>query len=84
MNFILKFIWILDLRFHMQYLLYCVVCFRVWGTTKEMIVVDVVEVALTNDRVFAHRHAHHAEVAPTWYKKANGIPSPFGSDTYSP
>jgi hypothetical protein len=35
-----------------QYLLYCVVCIRVQGTTREVFVVDVVEVALANRGIF--------------------------------
>jgi hypothetical protein len=35
----------------MQYLLYCVVCFRVQGITKEVFVADVVDVALANCEV---------------------------------
>jgi hypothetical protein len=32
----------------MQYLLYCIVCFRVQGTTKEVFVADDVDATLTN------------------------------------
>jgi hypothetical protein len=45
---------------------------------------DVVETTLANHGVFMCQHAHDVEVALTRYKKANGIPSPFSSDTYSP
>jgi len=30
----------------MQYLLYCVICFKVWSTTKEVFMVNVVDVAM--------------------------------------
>jgi hypothetical protein len=43
--------------------------------------VNVVDVALVNYRVFMRQHAHDAKVALTRYKRANGIPSHFGSDT---
>jgi hypothetical protein len=36
----------------MQYLLYCVVCFRVQSTTEEVFVANVVDIALANHRVF--------------------------------
>jgi hypothetical protein len=36
----------------MEYLLYCVVYFRVQGTTKGVFVVDVVDATLTNCGVF--------------------------------
>jgi hypothetical protein len=36
----------------MQYLLYCVACFEVQGTTKKVFVVDVVDATLTNHGVF--------------------------------
>jgi len=36
----------------MQYLLYCVVCFKVQGTTKEMFMVNVVDTILANLGVF--------------------------------
>jgi hypothetical protein len=68
----------------MQYLLYCVVCFGVRGTTKEVFVVDVVDVALANRGVFMRQHTHDAEVSLAQYKKANGIPSPFDNDINSP
>jgi hypothetical protein len=67
----------------MQYLL-CVVYFGVWGTTKEVFVVDVMDVTLANCRIFMWQHAHDAEVTPMQYRRANGIPSPFNSDTNSP
>jgi len=47
-------------------------------------VVGVVEEALANRKIFMCQHAHDAEVTSTRYKRANGIPSPFSSDTYSP
>jgi hypothetical protein len=36
----------------MQYLLYCVVCFKVQGNIKEVFVADVVEVTLATQKVF--------------------------------
>jgi hypothetical protein len=63
---------------------YCVVCFRVRGTTRQVFVVDVVDATLANRGIFTQWYAHDAKVASTWYKYANGIPSPFGNDTYSP
>jgi hypothetical protein len=68
----------------MQYLLYCVICFRVWSAIKEVFVVGPIDVVLASHRVFMQRHTHDAKVASAWYKKANGIPSPFDNDTYSP
>jgi hypothetical protein len=68
----------------MQYLLYYDVCFRVWGTTKEVFVVDVMEATLANHKVFTRWHAQAVEVTSTQYKKANGIPSPPSSDIDSP
>jgi len=68
----------------MQYLLYCVVYFKVRSTTKEVFVADVVDVTLANRGVFTRRDAHDAKVASTQYKRANGIPSTSGSDTNSP
>jgi hypothetical protein len=61
----------------MQYVLYYVICFKVWGTTREVFVADDVDTTLANRKVFTQQHAHDIEVASTWYKKANGIPSPF-------
>jgi hypothetical protein len=68
----------------MQYFLYHVICFKVEGTTREVFMADVVDVALANCGVFTWQHAHDAKVALAWYNKANGIPSPSSSDTYSP
>jgi len=68
----------------MQYLLYYVVCFRVQGTTKEVFMVDVMDVALTNHGDFMRWHTHDAKVSSMRDKKANRIPSPFDSDTNSP
>jgi hypothetical protein len=65
----------------MQYLLYCVVCFRVQGTTKEVFVVDVMDATLANRMVFIRWHTHDAKVASMQYKRANEVPSPFNSDT---
>jgi hypothetical protein len=59
-----------------QYLLYCVVCFRVQSTTKEVSMVDAIDVTLANHKVFTWWHAHDAKVALVQYKRANGIPSP--------
>jgi hypothetical protein len=61
-NAIFNFISIPSFRFHMQYLLCCVVCFRVRGTTREMFVVDVMEVTLANREIFTQWHAHDAKV----------------------
>ncbi len=47
----------------MQYLLYCVICFRVQGTIREVFMVDVVEATLANCKVFLRRHAQDAKVA---------------------
>jgi hypothetical protein len=49
----------------MQYLLYYVVCLRVRITTKEVSMVNVMEVALANHRVFIPQHAKDAKVALT-------------------
>jgi hypothetical protein len=65
----------------MQYLLYCVVCFRVQGTIKEVFMLDVVDVTLAIHRVFTQWCAKNAEVALTEYKRANGIPFHSNSDT---
>jgi hypothetical protein len=42
------FIFILGFKIHMQYLLYCVVRFRVQGTTRKVFVADVLDITLTN------------------------------------
>jgi hypothetical protein len=47
----------------MQNLLYCVVCFKVQGTTQEVFVDDDVDVTLANCRVSTRRYAYDAEVA---------------------
>jgi len=47
-------------------------------------VVDIVEEALANRRVFTCRHAHGVKVASMQYKKDNGIPSSSINDTNSP
>jgi hypothetical protein len=56
----------------MQYLLYCVVCFRVRGTTREVFMVNVMEATLANHGVFTPRHAKGAKIASMRYKRANG------------
>jgi hypothetical protein len=66
----------------MQYVLYYVICFKVWGTTREVFVANDVDTRLANCKVFTQRHAHDTKVASTRYKRANGIPSPFSSDTW--
>jgi hypothetical protein len=80
--------WILfeipSLRIHLQYLLYCVVYFRVKNTTKDVFIIDVVDVTLVNRGVFMWQCAHDAEVSSTQYKRANGIPPPFGNDIDNP
>jgi hypothetical protein len=68
----------------MQYLLYCVVCYRVRGAIKEVFVVDVMDATIANCRLFMQWHTHDAKVALAQYMKANGIPSPPGSDINSP
>jgi hypothetical protein len=68
----------------MQYLLYCVVFFKVRGTTKEGFMADVMDVTFTNHEVFTQHHTHDAKVASVWYKRANGIPSPSNNHTDSP
>jgi hypothetical protein len=83
-NAILNFIWILGFRFHMQCLLYYVVCFKVCGTTSKVFVVHAMKVALANHEVFTCQHAQDAKVTLSWYGKANGIPSPSNSDTNDP
>jgi len=40
--------------------LFCVVCFKVQNTTKEMFVANVVQVALANQRVLVHQLAQGA------------------------
>jgi len=67
----------------MQYLLYCVVYFKVRSTTKEVFVADVMDVTLANHEVFTWWHAHDEEVASSHYKRANGFPSPSSSDINS-
>jgi hypothetical protein len=47
----------------MQYLLYCVNYFRVRGTTREVFMVNVMDVTLANRAVFMRQHAHDAKVA---------------------
>ncbi len=42
---------------------------------------NIVDATLANCGVFTRWHAHDADVASMQYKKANGIPSFFGSDT---
>jgi len=64
----------------MQYLLYFVIYFRVQSTTREVFVVDALDVALANHKIFTQQHAHDAEVTSTQYMKVNGTTSPFGSD----
>jgi hypothetical protein len=66
----------------MQYLLYYIVCLKVWCTTREVFVVNVVDVALANCGVFMQWHTHDVEVALMRYKKVNGILSPSNNDTY--
>jgi hypothetical protein len=44
-------------------------------------VVDVMDATLANRRVFIRWHTHDAKVALVQYKRANGVPSPFNSDT---
>jgi hypothetical protein len=66
----------------MQYVLYCVICFKVWSSNREVFMVDDVDTTLANHKVFMRHHAYDVEVASTWDKRANQIPSPFGSDTY--
>jgi hypothetical protein len=61
-------------------ILYCVVYLRVQGTTRVVFVVDIVDATLTNCEVFTQWHAHDAKVAPAWYRRANGIPSPSSND----
>jgi hypothetical protein len=41
-NAILNLIFIFGFWFHIPYLLFCVVCFRVWNITREMFVANVV------------------------------------------
>jgi hypothetical protein len=65
----------------MQYLLHCVVYFKVQSTTREVFMVDVVDVVLANRKVFTQQHTQDVEVALVWYKKANGIASSFNNDT---
>jgi hypothetical protein len=60
----------------MQYLLYCVICYKVRGTTTKVFVVDVVDAIVANHEVFTRRHTHDVEVASVQYMRANGIPSP--------
>jgi hypothetical protein len=68
----------------MQYLLYFVICFEIRKTTREVFVANVMDVALANHMVFMWWHAHDAKVASVRYKRANGIPSPFGNEIDSP
>jgi hypothetical protein len=68
----------------METLLYCVVCFRVWSTTKEVFVIDVMDATLGNWRVFTQQHAQDAKVSLARYKKANGNPSPSNINTNNP
>jgi uncharacterized membrane protein len=42
----------LNVQVHMQYLLYCVICFRVRSTTMEVFVADVMDATLANCKVF--------------------------------
>jgi hypothetical protein len=62
---------------------YYIVLF-VLGTTKEMFVANVVDVALANRRVFMQRCAHDVEASLAQYRKANGIPAPFDNDISNP
>jgi hypothetical protein len=55
---------------------YCVVCFRVQGNIRQVFVVDVMDTTLANHKIFTQWYAHDAKVTSTWYKSANGIPSP--------
>jgi hypothetical protein len=68
----------------MQYLLYCVVCFKVRNTTRDLFMANVMDATLANHGAFTHRHAQDVEVILTQYKKTNGIPSPSSNDTCSP
>jgi hypothetical protein len=79
-NAMLNFIWFPSFKMHMQYLLYYVVCFKVWNTTNEVFMVDDVDVAMANCGVFTQWHAHDAKVTSTWYTRVNGIPSPSSGD----
>jgi hypothetical protein len=75
---------ILGFRIHMEYLFYCVVYLKVWGTIREVFVANVVDATLTNHGVFTQLYAHDVEVASTRYRRFNGNPSPFNSDTDNP
>jgi hypothetical protein len=45
-------------------------------------VANVIDATLANHGVFTQWHAHDAEVALTWYRRANGIPSTSSNDTH--
>jgi hypothetical protein len=51
----------------MQYLFYCVVYFKVRGTTKEVFVVDIMHTTLANLGVFMQWHTHDAKIASARY-----------------
>jgi len=59
----------------MQYLLYCLVCFKVQGIIKEVFVVNVVGVTLAKHGVFMNRHTQDVKVAST--QKGHWDPIPF-------
>ncbi len=64
--------------------MYCVVCFKIRRTIKEVFVVDVMDVALANHWVFTQWHTHDVEVASMQCRKANGIPSPSCNEIDNP
>jgi len=67
----------------MQY--YCIVLFVLgFDAPLNRFMINVVNITLANRKVFMQRHANDPKVASTWYKRANGIPSPFGNDIDSP
>jgi hypothetical protein len=61
----------------MQYLVYCVVCFKVQSTIGEVFVANVVEVALANCGIFMHRHAKDAKFIISAIQGGLWDPIPF-------
>ncbi len=56
----------------------------VQGTTRKVLMANAMDATLANNGVFMQWHAHNAKVALVRYRRANGIPSPYGNDTHSP
>jgi hypothetical protein len=68
----------------MQYLLYCVSCFKFCSTTKKVFVANAQDTTSASREIFMQWYAHDVEVTSAGYRKANGIQSPFDNDIDNP